>query len=42
MYGQMTIIRLAADGATVKKGDTICVLSGTRTGINVSANQKFS
>lgn len=27
MYGQMTILRLAADGATVKKGDTICVLS---------------
>jgi multidrug resistance efflux pump len=26
-YGQMTIIRLAADGAFVKKGDTICVLS---------------
>lgn len=29
MYGQMTIIRLAADGATVKKGDTICVLSAS-------------
>jgi len=27
MYGQMTIMRLAADGATVKKGDTICILS---------------
>jgi HlyD family secretion protein len=27
MYGQMTVIRLAADGANVKKGDTICVLT---------------
>jgi HlyD family secretion protein len=27
MYGQMTIMRLAADGVFVKKGDTICVLS---------------
>ncbi|MCU0363252.1 MAG: HlyD family efflux transporter periplasmic adaptor subunit [Bacteroidales bacterium] len=27
MFGQMTVIRLAADGAYVRKGDTICVLS---------------
>lgn len=27
MFGQMTVIRLAADGAYVHKGDTICVLS---------------
>jgi HlyD family secretion protein len=27
MYGQMTILRLAEDGAFVKKGDTICILS---------------
>jgi len=27
MYGQITVIRLAADGASVKKEDTICVLS---------------
>ena len=27
MFGQMTIVRLAPDGAFVKKGDTICVLS---------------
>jgi HlyD family secretion protein len=27
MYGQMTVLRLAADGAFVKKGDTICVIS---------------
>jgi HlyD family secretion protein len=27
MYGQMTVLRLAADGAVVKKGDTICILS---------------
>jgi HlyD family secretion protein len=26
-FGQMTVMKLAADGATVKKGDTICVLS---------------
>jgi multidrug efflux pump subunit AcrA (membrane-fusion protein) len=26
-FGQMTIMKLAADGTTVKKGDTICVLS---------------
>ncbi|MCJ7446566.1 MAG: HlyD family efflux transporter periplasmic adaptor subunit [Bacteroidales bacterium] len=29
MFGQMTIVRLAPDGAFVKKGDTICVLSET-------------
>lgn len=27
MFGQMTVVRLAADGANVKKGDTICVLT---------------
>lgn len=27
MYGQMTVLRLAADGSFVKKGDTICVLT---------------
>ena len=27
MYGQMTVVRLAQDGAFVKKGDTICILS---------------
>jgi multidrug efflux pump subunit AcrA (membrane-fusion protein) len=27
MFGQMTIVRLAADGAFVKTGDTICVLT---------------
>jgi HlyD family secretion protein len=27
MYGQMIVVRIAADGAFVKKGDTICVLS---------------
>lgn len=27
MFGQMTIVRLAADGAHVRKGDTICVLN---------------
>jgi HlyD family secretion protein len=27
MFGQMTVVRLAQDGAFVKKGDTICVLS---------------
>jgi multidrug efflux pump subunit AcrA (membrane-fusion protein) len=27
MFGQMTVVRLAADGAYVKKGDTICVLT---------------
>jgi HlyD family secretion protein len=27
MFGQMTIVRLAPNGAFVKKGDTICVLS---------------
>jgi HlyD family secretion protein len=27
MFGQMTVLRLAADGANVKKGDTICVLT---------------
>jgi HlyD family secretion protein len=27
MWGQMTILRLAADGSYVKKGDTICVLT---------------
>jgi HlyD family secretion protein len=27
MYGRMTVLRLAADGANVKKGDTICVLT---------------
>jgi HlyD family secretion protein len=27
MWGQMTIIRLAADGSYVRKGDTICVLT---------------
>jgi HlyD family secretion protein len=27
MYGQITVLRLAADGAFVKKGDTICILS---------------
>jgi HlyD family secretion protein len=27
MFGQMTVLRLAADGAFVKKGDTICVLT---------------
>jgi multidrug resistance efflux pump len=27
MYGQMIVVRLASDGAFVKKGDTICVLS---------------
>jgi HlyD family secretion protein len=27
MYGEMTVLRLAADGSFVKKGDTICVLS---------------
>jgi HlyD family secretion protein len=26
-YGQMTVMRLAADGSVVRKGDTICVLS---------------
>jgi HlyD family secretion protein len=26
-FGQMTVLRLAADGAYVKKGDTICVLT---------------
>jgi HlyD family secretion protein len=26
-FGQMTVLRLAADGANVKKGDTICVLT---------------
>jgi HlyD family secretion protein len=26
-FGQVTVMKLAADGATVKKGDTICVLS---------------
>ena len=26
-FGQMTVMKLAADGATVKEGDTICVLS---------------
>ena len=26
MFGRMTVVRLAADGATVNKGDTICVL----------------
>ena len=27
MFGQMTIVRLTADGEYVKKGDTICVLT---------------
>jgi hypothetical protein len=27
MFGQMTVFRLAEDGANVKKGDTICVLT---------------
>ena len=27
MFGQLTVVRLAADGAFVKKGDTICVLT---------------
>jgi len=27
-FGQLTVLRLAGDGAFVKKGDTICVLSG--------------
>jgi multidrug efflux pump subunit AcrA (membrane-fusion protein) len=27
MYGQMTVLRLAAEGSFVKSGDTICVLS---------------
>ena len=27
MFGQMTVLRLAADGANVTKGDTICVLT---------------
>jgi len=27
MYGQMTVVRLAADGAFVNKGDTICILT---------------
>ena len=27
-FGQLTVLRLADDGAYVKKGDTICVLSG--------------
>jgi HlyD family secretion protein len=27
MYGRMTVLRLAADGSYVKKGDTICVLT---------------
>ena len=27
MYGRMTVVRLAADGANVKKGDTICILT---------------
>jgi HlyD family secretion protein len=27
MWGQMTVLRLAADGSYVKKGDTICVLT---------------
>jgi len=27
MFGQMTVVRLAADGAFVRKGDTICVLN---------------
>ena len=27
MMGQMTVVRLAKDGAVVKKGDTICVLT---------------
>jgi multidrug resistance efflux pump len=27
MFGQMTVVRLAADGAFVNKGDTICVLT---------------
>jgi HlyD family secretion protein len=27
MFGQMTVLRLAADGSNVKKGDTICVLT---------------
>ena len=26
-YEQLTVLRLAADGAVVKKGDTICVLN---------------
>jgi HlyD family secretion protein len=26
-FGQMTVMKLAADGATVKKGDTICIIS---------------
>ena len=27
MFGQMTVLRLAADGVNVKKGDTICILT---------------
>jgi multidrug efflux pump subunit AcrA (membrane-fusion protein) len=27
MYGQMTVVRLAEDGAVVNKGDTICILT---------------
>jgi len=27
MFGQMTVLHLAEDGAFVKKGDTICVLT---------------
>jgi HlyD family secretion protein len=27
MFGQMTVLRLAPDGANVKKGDTICILT---------------
>jgi len=27
MFGQMTVVQLAPDGAFVKKGDTICILS---------------
>jgi multidrug efflux pump subunit AcrA (membrane-fusion protein) len=27
MFGQMTVVRLAADGANVNKGDTLCILT---------------
>ena len=36
--GQMTVTRLATDGAYVKKGDTICVLSAPELCIQLPAN----